>query len=440
MANLVELRERMTARLNELNDLAQKAERTEEEEKRVDALLAEVNDLGPAIDREREIADKRAVLDALNQPAGERHSGKIAAEAEKRVVYKSPVERFVESQEYRAALSSARGNSAPVSVGSFRDRASAFFVEDGQVVNPSELRALMHSGTASASMLQPQVLPTIYRGNEQAAVVRDVLINASTSSDTIVVLQESGFTNAAAEVAEATAVDGSGLSGGVKPESAITFTEASFPVRWIAHWIPMTRQMLEDLPAMQSYVELRLRDGLTRREDNQLLNGDGSAPNIRGLLNTSGIQSLDAAYFTANPVVNAGEDVENLNRILRAKMRVMLTGGANATFCIVNPADYEKMLTIGNQNTTYMFGGPAAGNVATIWGLPVVQSERIAAGTALVGDGTMAAVFDRHDARLYTTDSHSDFFVRNILVMLAEERIALAVFRPVAFASVALAS
>jgi HK97 family phage major capsid protein len=74
-----------------------------------------------------------------------------------------------------------------------------------------------------------------------------------------------------------------------------------------------------------------------------------------------------------------------------------------------------------------------------VWGLPIVASDNITAGTALVGDGTMAAVVDREDATIYTTDSHSDFFVRNLFVLLAEERVALAVFRPAAFAKVALA-
>jgi HK97 family phage major capsid protein len=97
------------------------------------------------------------------------------------------------------------------------------------------------------------------------------------------------------------------------------------------------------------------------------------------------------------------------------------------------------MLTVGNANDDYYGPGPFSGAAITnLWGLSVVESENITAGTALVGDGLMAAVVDRMDATIYTTDSHSDFFIRNILVILAEERIALPVFRPEAFAAVDL--
>ena len=89
--------------------------------------------------------------------------------------------------------------------------------------------------------------------------------------------------------------------------------------------------------------------------------------------------------------------------------------------------------------STRPIGGPLAPAQRRLWGLQVVESANIAAKTALVGDGTMAAVVDRNQARIYTTDSHSDYFIRNILVILAEERVALPVFRPAAFASVQLA-
>jgi HK97 family phage major capsid protein len=211
-------------------------------------------------------------------------------------------------------------------------------------------------------------------------------------------------------------------------------------VQIIAHWIPITRRTLEDTPFMETYINQRLLTGLARREDNEFINGDGVSPNLTGLLNTSGIQVLDAAYFAGAPVVNAGQSNENLNRLLRAKIKLLTTGGgAQASFVLLNPSDVEKILTVSDANRNYLFGGPAGNmNVIPIWGMTTVWTENIAAGTALVGDGTMAAVADRSDAQLYTTDSHSDFFIRNILVILAEERVALPVFRPLAFAKVAL--
>lgn len=442
---LKEKREEMTALVRELQTLHGMESRSVEQEARIDEIIVRMNVLGPEITRLHNVEQAlTAGVSEYLQASGERKSAAGDGAETRTVDTRSPMQMFLESREYKAALENPRSTSGKVEIGSFhtRQRGGGALVEfaDDKPLSASDMRALITSGTASASFLQPDVYPTIYRENEAALTMRDVLANGRTNSDSIVILQESGFTNNAAEVAEATAVNGVGLTGGVKPESALTFTEAAFPVRWIAHWVPITRQMLEDLPFMESYVEERLRTGIKRRENAQILNGNGVAPNLTGILNTSGIQDADTAvYFAANPVKNAGTDTENFERILRAKSLVRLVGRAQATFVVMNPADYEVMQTTADLNGHYYAGGPfAAGGVPTLWGLPVVEEEEMAAGTALVGDGLMASVVDRHDARIYTTDSHSDFFIRNILVTLAEERLALPVFRPAAFVAVEL--
>ena len=350
----------------------------------------------------------------------------------------SPGQKFVKSAEFERARKTATGNmkNDPVDVGALFPKYHPAEWVDG--LTPDELRAVISSGTAPASALLAQVLPTIYRAAEKPLVMRDVLLNLQTSSDTITVMQETGFTNNAAEVAEASANNGVGLTGGVKPSSDLTFAETTFPVRWIAHWMEITRQMLEDLAFMRGYVDQRLLTGLARREDYQILNGTGVAPNLTGLLNTSGIQTLDNAYFGANPVKSAGTDNEIPNRLRRAKTKIMVTGDAMPTFFAMNPGDVELLDTIADADRQYLFGGPGGPNLRTFWGVPVVETQNIAAGTALAGDGTMAAVVDRMQGRIYTTDSHSDYFIRNLFVILAEERLALPVFRPLAFAKVTL--
>ena len=430
----MELQGRVAHLLGELEGLVGRADRNDDEERRVDALLAEVADLEGRIAKDRqaealiqrkgEYAQAARPSLAAMQPAADVRD---RSAEEGGVDRRSVGRRFVTSPEFRAALAHPRKVSEPFQVGTF-------FPSQRAAQDDLEQRALIYSGTASASMLLPQVLPTVYRAAEAPLVMRDVLMGMQTSSDAITVLQENTFTNSAAETAEATATN-----EGAKPESAITFQEATYPVRTVAHWIPITRQMVEDIPAMESYVNDRLLIGLARREDAQIIGGDGSAPNLTGILNTSGIQNLNAAHFAATPVTNSGTSSENINRILRAKMQIMFTGYAQATFCVMNPADYEKFATYADGDRMYLFGGPGSqGQVPTLWGLPVVISQNITAGTALVGDGTMAAVADRVQAQVYMTDSHSDFFVRNIFVLLAEERLAVPVFRAAAFAKVAL--
>jgi len=427
---LVEMRERMTALLTELKPLHEASERSAEQEARIDAIIGEVNDLGPRIERETIIAATAARRADYAEPV-RRVGGSVPAEEREDVVIdmRSVGRRFVQSDQFARARQHPRGTSEPMAVD------GSFFPQYFRNEPDMDKRTLVYSGTAPASMLLPQVIPTVYRGMERPLVMRDVLLNIQTASDAIVVMQETSFTNAAAEVAEATTT-----SGGAKPESALAFTEVSYPVRTIAHWIPITRQMLQDLPAMESYVNDRLMTGLMRREDNQILNGDGQAPNLTGILATSGIQDLNAAYWAANPVNDAGTDNEPLNRLLRAKTKIAVTGEAQATFIVANPADVETWLTLTDGDRMYLVGGGPAGNatIPTVWGLPIVQSENIAAGTALVGDGSMAAVADRMMGQIFTTDSHSDFFTKNIFVVLAEERLALPVFRPAAFAKVAL--
>ena len=415
--------------LQEARPLAEKSaagELTAEESARFDELTKRVNTIGEELTAAKNQASAAASVLAydthFNQPADQVKRGLSLDTATEPGAgggsgRKSLGQKFVESDQ-------------------FQHRNSRGVMYDAvKFSEPDDIKALIYSGTGSASMVLPQVLPTIYRPLEAPLVMRDVLLNMQTTSDNVTVLQENVFTNAAAEVAEA--ID---VTSGAKPESALTFTEATFPVQWIAHWIPITRQMLEDLAMMRSYVDDRLLIGLRRREDSQFLNGNGTAPNLRGILNTSGINDLNAAHFTGAPVQDAGSDNENVNRIRRAKRVVAVTGKATATFVVMNPTDLENIDTITDSTRQYLLAGPLAAEPRRLWGLQVVESENIAAGTALVGDGTMAAVVDRMDARIYTTDSHSDFFIRNIFVILAEERVALPVFRPAAFAKVTLAA
>ena len=170
-----------------------------------------------------------------------------------------------------------------------------------------------------------------------------------------------------------------------------------------------------------------------------VLNGDGTGANILGLTNQTGVQVLDAAAFTADPVADTGSANENFNRILRARVNIRSTGRARANFVVVNPADSETFLTATNTSGDYYGAGPFSGNgTANLWGMRVVEDENQDAGVALVGDGRMAAVWDRMQAQILI-DTINDQFVRNMLTILAEERLALTVFRPQAFALVTLA-
>ena len=433
---LIELRERMTRSLKELGELQQKEERSADDESRIDALLAEVNDLGPKIQRELKIAEATDTRSQYEASSGRKTPGNgqpaAGAQPTEERDTRSWGQRFAESDS--VTHYSGRGKGQPFEVGSFyhpgKDEP-----QHRADMSPQELRTLIYSGALSADMVRPQVVPGIFRGEDLQGTLRDVLINGTTDSDAIIYIRELLFTNAAAGVAEATATAG---ASGLKPESALTFEQATAPVVTVAHWIPITRQAIEDAGQLQTYVEQRLLDGLRLEESDQLLNGAGT-PNLDGILNTTNVQALDNTYFGTTPVADEGTPNENFNRILRARTLVRTVGRARANFVVLNPADMEEFLAATDANQQYMGAGPfsAGGPIGTLWGLRVVEDENIAAGTALVGDGRMAAVWDRMQAQILI-DTIDDQFIRNMLTILAEERLALTVFRPAAFAVVEL--
>lgn len=443
MSKLTELRGRINVVANEMGALALKSDRSTDEESRLDALMAEFNDLGPQIEREVSIEDAAKRAADMGQSRGrvsgnEQQAGESEPERNVRKLDRRSIgQRFATSDVVKDFNDRGGRRSQPFDARSFYHRHQIQHTED---MTPQELRAIIQTGNLPADYIRPQIVGGFFRGDDLQGSLRDVLINGTTTSDAIVYFRELLFTNNAAGVPQATHTDSgdetpSGAS--IKPESAITFEQDTAPVVTIAHWIPITRQTLQDAGQLQTYVEQRLLDGLRLAESDQLLNGTGTN-DLEGLLPTTGVQDLNAAYFLGAPVADAGTDNENFNRIRRAKTLIRTVGRATPNFVVINPADLEQFDTATDANEQYFGAGPYGGsNPARLWGLRVVEDENIAENTALVGDGRMAAVWDRMQSQILI-DTIDDQFIRNMLTILAEERLALTVFRPAAFAEVAL--
>lgn len=434
--NLKEMREKLNALATEMTTLHQKESRSADEETRLDAVIAEFNELGPKVQaelaRDAAVSSAQAILKGVGSAARTVVPGAGAETRDRRTLG----QRFAESDELKEFIDrGSRGKSAPVHAGSFY-RKHAADLEIKSSMGPEDVRALIQTGGLPADFIQPQYVPGFFRGDDLQGSIRDALINGTTESDAIVFFRELLFTNNAAAVGQATATTG---TSGLKPESGITFEQATANVVTIAHWIPITRQTLADAAQVRTYVEDRLINGLQLEESDQLLNGDGTGATMTGLLNTSGVQSLTTAgEFTTTPVADAGTSNANFNRVLRGRMKVRSVGRARANFVVMNPTDLEQMLTYTDGERRYHAGGPFTSNgIPALWGLRVIEDENIAENTVLVGDGRYAAVWDRMQAQVLT-DTIDDQFVRNMLTLLAEERLALTVFRPTAFAKVQL--
>jgi HK97 family phage major capsid protein len=271
--------------------------------------------------------------------------------------------------------------------------------------------------TGTSFPVQNVRLPTIITPGEQGNTVAALLPSGNTSQQAIPYMEETTTTNSAAETDEA----------GTKPESALAFEEKTSPVRKIATVLPVTDELFADAPAMRSYIENRLRTFVQQREDGQLLVGSGSGTpaQIRGLLNTVGIQTQAKG---GDPTPDA---------IFKAMTKIEVNAFLDASGVVMHPNDWQDIALLRTADGIYIWGSPNAAVTTRIWGLPVVTTTRITENTALVGAFRDAAqIFRRSELAFAVSDSHADFFIRNLLALRVEERLALVVFRPKGFCKV----
>lgn len=246
--------------------------------------------------------------------------------------------------------------------------------------------------------------------------IRDLLTPGRTSSNAIQYPVETGFTNSAATVSE--------TSGATKPQSEIQFDIRTTSVTTIAHWLLATRQIMDDVPMLESYIDGRLRYGLAYVEENQLLNGGGTGTDLNGIY-------TQATAFAAGSAILAG--ATNID-VLRYAMLQAALAELPATGHVLNPIDWATIETTKDTTGQYVIGNPQGVLQPTLWGLPVVSTQAMAAGSFLTGAFRMGAqIFDRMDARVEISTEDSDNFRKNLVTILAEERLALAVYRPEAF-------
>jgi HK97 family phage major capsid protein len=270
--------------------------------------------------------------------------------------------------------------------------------------------------------------------------IRSLVSNRRTTSDAVEFVQESSHTNAAAVVAEATssaartaaantttgAVTFTNASGGgYKPEGSWAFAVVTANDKTIAEWVPVTKRALADVAQLEGLINDQLSDDVAEAEEAQILNGDGSGENFTGITATSGIQTQ--AWST-----------DLFETVRKGVTKARTIGRVNPTALVLNPADAERIDLAQDGENRYYYGGPQAIGQRTIWGIPVVESETQTEGTGLLGDFSKAVLWDREQTTVTMTDSHSDFFVRNLVAILAEERLAFGVTRPKAFVTLDL--
>lgn len=265
---------------------------------------------------------------------------------------------------------------------------------------------------AVENMRLPGILTPLEYPNRVAALFRQ----SSVSGNAIPYMEETTTTNAAAETAEAA----------TKPESALDFTESSVAVKKIATWIPVTEEAFADVPVLRSYVNGRLRTFVMQREDSQLLVGDGVGANLEGVLNVTGIQTQPLGVDPVPDAVYKAMTLINVN-----------APGMNVSDAVFHPLDWQDVRLLRTADGIYIWGSPTDVGPNRIWGLPVTVTTAITQNTALIGAFTDAATLYRREAvNIRVADQHSDFAITNKIALIAEERLALVVFRPAGFCTV----
>ena len=276
------------------------------------------------------------------------------------------------------------------------------------------------SGAGSAgTLIQAQQNPGILMPGLRRLTIRDLINWGRTSSNAVEFVRELVFTNNAAPVSENPV--------GLKPESNITFDADSAPVVTIAHWVHASKQVLSDVPMLQSYIDGRLRAGLKLKEEDQLLKGSGVG------LNIDGIYTQATAY--SQPAGAVVDTETQIDRLRLAMLQVVLSEYA-ADGIVLHPTDWANVELLKTSDKAYLFANPRFQATPSLWGLPVVTTTAMTQSDFLVGvfgGGLAVQGWDREDISLSIATQDDRDFVKNMVKLLVEERLALTVYRPSAF-------
>lgn len=312
---------------------------------------------------------------------------------------KSAGQLFVDSDAYRNAVKQGQVKTEAVNIGG------------------AHLKTAIINATGQNQPLVPDArVPGIVMPATRRLTIRDLMPQMRTSSNLVQFASENVFTNNAG--LQFNSPDAK--ENVAKAESGITFTLSNAPVETIAHGVPASKQILADAPGLQSYIDTRLMYGLKLVEETQILTGDGTAGNL------SGLNANATAY---------NRSVSNdsmLDCLLKAMLQAALSE-YSATGMVLNPIDWTQIQLLKDTQGRYLFSNPQAVTDPMLWGLPVVATNSQTSGQFLVGAFALAsALWDREDATVQIYDQHDDYPIKNMVLILCEERMAITVYRSAA--------
>jgi HK97 family phage major capsid protein len=394
-----------------------KEEKSQAMQATFDALVEEMEELKQNIEREQKLADVKAFI---NEPARVESRGGIIFDDGTKTEFKSLGDVFIESEAYNEAPKGQKTADGGIS------GKSRISMQAGHTLPLNALRKMHQKATFTGSGTG---LTTYDRPNFgvvelgiQPMTVADLFSQSQTDSNTVRYVKETSHTNAATTVAE----------GAVKPEATFNLEEADAPVRKVAVTAKVTDETFADFPQVRDYINNRLVFMVQQTEEAQLLGGSGVAPQILGLTTAgSGIQTQSLG---ADSLQNA---------LYKAITKVRTVGFFEPDAIVMHPTDYQTLRLQQEGGTTgqyfgggYMLGAFGQPYVSTppVWGLKTVVTTAATVGNAVVGAFKLGAtVFYRNGLTVDATNSNEDDFELNLITLRAEQRLALAILRPLAF-------
>lgn len=271
---------------------------------------------------------------------------------------------------------------------------------------------------SAGDLIVPQRQAGLIAPPERRMTIRDLLTPGNTASNAIQYVKETGFTNNAATVSE--------TSGAAKPQSEIKFDLVTTGVTTIAHWVLAHKSILDDVPQLRSYLDGRLRYGLRYVEENQLLNGGGTGTDLNGIY-------TQASSYVAPIVPTAAGNLTKIDIIRLAILQAFLAEYPSNGI-VMHPSDWADIELTKTDEGAYLFANPQGGSEPRLWRLPVVETQAMTVDKFLTGAFQLGAqIFDREEANVELSTEDSDNFRKNLVTIRAEERLALAVYRPESF-------
>jgi HK97 family phage major capsid protein len=317
-------------------------------------------------------------------------------------VIKSLGEQFLEGGEYKGSL----GDNGTALAKSKKARLE---------LKGFDVKAIVNATGQNQPLVPDQRLPGIQILPNRRLRIRQLIPTGQTTSNLVQYVKELVFTNNAGPQAGASPTVG--MENTLKNESDITFQLANAPVVTLAHFILASRQVLDDAPMLASYINGRLLYGLALEEEDELLNGDGTVGTLDGLMHQA------TAY-------NRSAVGTKLDWLRRAITQLQLSE-YDAEFIVLNPADWEDIELTKDSQGRYIIANPQSMLGPQIWGLPVIPTNSMTVNNFLVANATQAAqIWDRQQAAVELSREDGDNFKKNMVTILAEERLALTVYRP----------